>query len=60
MNSSGIDVSEINAIALSTPWNVQKLSQSDLFKDIGAYQKIILEHTMPHHCLIWSISFILA
>lgn len=50
MNSSGIQISEINAIALSTPWNVQKLSQSDLFKDIGGVPKDYLgTFYVPHH-----------
>ena len=39
LKSAGLKYSDIDAIALSTPWNVKKIGHSDLFQYIGGTPK---------------------
>ena len=50
LNYSGIKYKDINAIALSTPWNVQKISNEKIFHYIGGIpENYIGTFYVPHH-----------
>ena len=50
LNKANIDYSDINSVAISTPWDTKQLSNEDLFNFIGGcpknYQKT---YYIPHH-----------
>ena len=50
LNASGVQYSDIEAIALSTPWNVNFFSDADLFQYIGGEPERYLGTLyVPHH-----------
>ena len=50
LNASGFQYQDINAIALSTSWNVKKINTADLFQYIGGIPKNYIEtFYVPHH-----------
>ncbi len=50
LNSLGIKYKDVNAIALSTPWKVQKISNERLFQYIGGVPENFLgTFYVPHH-----------
>ncbi|AIQ97402.1 carbamoyltransferase C-terminal domain-containing protein [Prochlorococcus sp. MIT 0801] len=50
LNYSGLKLEDINAIALSTPWKVKKISNELLFKYIGGVPKNYFgTYYVPHH-----------
>ena len=50
LNASGLQYSDIDSIAISTPWNVSKMHDSDLFKYIGGKPKNYMgTFYVPHH-----------
>jgi carbamoyltransferase len=50
LNASGFQYQDINAIALSTSWNVKKINTTDLFQYIGGIPENYIEtFYVPHH-----------
>ena len=50
LDASGFKYQDIDAVALSTPWNVKKISDADLFEYIGGIPKNYLKtFYVPHH-----------
>ncbi len=50
LNASGLKYSDINAIALCTPWKLKEISDSNLFQYIGGKPKeYIGTFYVPHH-----------
>jgi carbamoyltransferase len=50
LDASGLQYSDIDAIALSTPWSVKKINDVDLFQYIGGIPKNYLRtFYVPHH-----------
>lgn len=50
LNASGFQYQDIDAIALSTSWNVKKINTTDLFQYIGGVPENYIEtFYVPHH-----------
>ena len=54
LDASGLQYQDIDAVALSTPWNVKPINNLDLFQYIGG----MLRHSMCHIIFrIWNTLF---
>ena len=50
LDYAGLEYEDINAIALSTPWNIKRISNENLFKYIGGVPRNYLgTFYVPHH-----------
>jgi carbamoyltransferase len=50
LDASGLQYQDIDAVALSTPWKVEKINNVDLFQYIGGVPKNYVEtFYVPHH-----------
>ena len=50
LDASGLQYQDIDAVALSTPWNVKPINDVDLFQYIGGVPKSYVEtFYVPHH-----------